>query len=195
MHSILQAILLFAITTAAHADFSNDGVPATPDILTRIIVGAERSGEPLQSKATKGESDVYYLRSAKYIGECIAPFGTVHIAQLLFIRSGVRGQQTPPRGHAFLVFYDSDFRVRGYWREPGGPYRVDGSKLLEGDRELFDYANLPKNIDEVHGTWPHPPIWKRERQQAGADHPATKPVDQPPVKDQPSTPTPKDGPR
>ena len=31
--------------------------------------------------------------------------------------------------------------------------------------------------------------------QAGADQPATKPADKPPVKDQPSTPTPKDGPR
>lgn len=32
-------------------------------------------------------------------------------------------------------------------------------------------------------------------EQAGADQPATKPADKPPVKDQPSTPTPKDGPR
>ena len=32
-------------------------------------------------------------------------------------------------------------------------------------------------------------------EQAGADQPATKPADKPPVKDQPSTPTSKDGPR
>ncbi len=145
----------------AHADFSDDGVPVVPDVLTRIIAGAEASGEPLHSNVTEGEADVYYLRSAEYVGECIAPFGTVHIAQLFYIRSGVRGQQTPPpRGHTFLVFYDADFRVRGYWRDPGGPFRVEGSKLIEGEKVLFDYENLPKHIDEVQGAWPHPPIWK-----------------------------------
>ena len=36
---------------------------------------------------------------------------------------------------------------------------------------------------------------KQEAQQAGADQPATKPADKPPVKDQPSTPTSKDCPR
>jgi len=34
-----------------------------------------------------------------------------------------------------------------------------------------------------------------EGEQAGADQPTTKPADEPPVKDQPSTPTSKDGPR
>ena len=34
-----------------------------------------------------------------------------------------------------------------------------------------------------------------DKEQAGADPPATMPADKPPVKDQPSTPTPKDGPR
>jgi hypothetical protein len=158
---MIRVILTLALTAVAHADFSNDGVPVAPNVLTRIIAGAELSGDPLQSKATKGEADVYYLRSAEYIGECAAPFGKVHIAQLFFIRLGIRGQQTPPpRGHTFLVFYDADFKVRGYWREPGGPFRVDGSKVIEGDKELFDYAKLPKHINEVHGQWPHPPIWK-----------------------------------
>jgi hypothetical protein len=161
MNSICRLFLFLGITSISYADFSNDGVPATPDVLTRIIAGAEKSGDPLQSRATKGEATVYYLRSAEYIGECVAPFGTVHIAQLFYIRSGVRGQQTPPpRGHTFLVFYDAEFRVRGYWRDSEGPFRVDGSKLIEGGKELFDYANLPKHIEEVHGAWPHPPIWK-----------------------------------
>lgn len=161
MNTIHRLLIFVGIAAIAHADFSTDGMPAAPDVLTRILAGAESSGEPLQSKATTGEATVYYLRSAEYIGECVAPFGTVHIAQLFFIRSGVRGQQTPPpRGHTFLVFYDADFKVRGYWRDPGGPFTVDGSKLIEGDKELFDYAKLPKHIDEVHGQWPHPPTWK-----------------------------------
>ena len=154
-------VTFVGIISIAHADFSTDGIPTTPEVLTRIIAGAESSGEPLQSKATKIGSTAYYLRKAEYIGECIAPFGTVHIAQLFFVRSGVRGQETPPpRGHTFLVFYDADFGVRGYWRDQDGPFRVDGTKLWEGEKEVFDYANLSKHTNEVHGKWPHPPVWK-----------------------------------
>jgi len=40
-----------------------------------------------------------------------------------------------------------------------------------------------------------PALLTSEIEQAGADQPATKPADKPPVKDQPSTPTSKDGPR
>lgn len=38
-------------------------------------------------------------------------------------------------------------------------------------------------------------VEKYKSEPAGADQPATKPADKPPVKDQPSTPTPKDAPR
>ncbi len=38
-------------------------------------------------------------------------------------------------------------------------------------------------------------VTTKPAEQAGADQPATKPADTPPVKDQPSTPTSKDGPR
>ena len=156
-----RLVTFLGIVSIAHADFSTDGVPTTPEVLTRIIAGAESSGEPLKSKATNGEFTAYYLRRAEYIGEVVAPFGTVHIAQLFFIRSGVRGQVTPPpRGHTFLVFYDTDFRVRGYWRDQDGPFRVDGTKLIEGEKEVFDYANIPNDTSEVDGQWPHPPIWK-----------------------------------
>ena len=161
MNTIWPILLVFGTALIAHADFSTDGVPDKPDILTRIIAGAEGSGGPLQSKVAEGGSTVYYLRRAEYIGECVASFGKVHIAQLFFIRSGVRGQQTPPpRGHTFLVFYDPHFKVRGYWSDAEGTFHVDGSKLLQDDQELFDYANLPKNIEEMHGAFPHPPIWK-----------------------------------
>ena len=170
-------ILLLGIGGFANADFANDGVPGAPDILTRIVAGAERSGEPLQSKATEGESTVFYLRRAEYIGECETPFGTVHLAQLFYIRSGVRGQQTPPpRGHTFLVFYDSEFRIRGYWRDHGDTYSVDGSKLLLDRKVIFDYTNPTKHTTVPPGQWPHPPIWdKPQRQQGGAGQPPTRP--------------------
>jgi hypothetical protein len=169
MNSLKSIVLLLGTVALANADFSNDAVPVVPDILTRIVAGAERSGEPLQSKATKGESTVFYLRRAEYIGECEAPFGTVHVAQLFFIRSGVRGQQTPPpRGHTFLVFYDSDFRVRGYWREEGDSYSVVGSKLLLDGKVIFDYANPTKHTAVPPGQWPHPPIWEKPQRQQDA---------------------------
>jgi hypothetical protein len=177
MNPLKKLFLFSGIASVALADFSNDGVPVVPNVLTRIIAGAERSGEPLQSKTTKDESTVFYLRRAEYVGECEAPFGTVHVAQLFYIRSGVRGQQTPPpRGHTFLVFYDSEFRVRGYWREQGDTYSVDGSKLLLDGNVIFDYANPTKHTAMPPGQWPHPPIWdKPQRQQDGSGQTATRP--------------------
>ena len=158
-----RTLLFLTLVAVARADFSDDQLPTTPDILARIISGAERSGSPLRSKATKGEPDVYYLRSAEYIGECAAPFGSVHIARLFFIRSGVRGQATPPaRGHTFLVFYDAQFRVRGLWRDADqGHFSIRGTKLFDGDNELFDYAHIPKHYEDLYtGDYPKPPIWK-----------------------------------
>lgn len=158
-----QTILAFLLAgSVAFADFADDAVPAVPDILNRIISGAERSGEPLSSQITKGEPTVYYLKRAEYVGECTAPFGPVHIARLFFIRSGVRGQATPPpRGHTFIVFYDAKFKVRGFWRDADGPFSTRGSKLFEGDKELFDYAGIPERYEDLDtGAYPKPPVWK-----------------------------------
>lgn len=162
---MIRAILaLFFSASVAMADFADNAVPAAPDILSRIIAGAERSGGPLHSEATKGEQTVYYLRSAEYVGECAAPFGPVHIARLFFIRSGVRGQATPPpRGHTFIVFLDREFAVRGRWDVDFslGRLGVSGSRLLLDDKELFDYAHPPANgILAVDGSIQPIPQWK-----------------------------------
>ena len=144
MNRTILALVFSA--SVAMADFGDDAVPATPDILSRIIASAERSGGRLHSEATKGERTVYYLRSAEYVGECAAPFGHVHIARLFFIRSGVRGQATPPpRGHTFIVFLDHEFAVRGRWDVDFtlGRLGISGSKLLLDDKELFDFAHPP----------------------------------------------------
>jgi len=177
MNLLRSIALLLGISSLAHADFATDGVPGSPEVVARIVSGAQRYGEPLESMRTKGERTVYYLRRAEYIGECVTTFDIVHIAELFFIRSGVRGQQTPPpRGHTFLVFYDSNFRVRGYWRDQGGPYRFEGTKLLEDGRVIFDYAEPHKYTAVPPGQWPHPPIWdKPQRQQDGGGQPATRP--------------------
>jgi hypothetical protein len=154
--------LLFS-ASVAFADFAEDAVPSAPGILSRIVSGADRSGEPLRSQ-TKGEPTIYYLRSAEYVGECAAPFGPVHIARLFFIRSGVRGQATPPpRGHTFIVFLDREFVVRGRWDVDFtlGRLGVSGGKLLLDDKELFDYAHPPANGSlVVDGSVQPIPQWK-----------------------------------
>jgi len=187
MFPLKTIVLLPDVVGFANADFSNDGVPVAPDILTRIVAGAERSGEPLHSKATEGVSTVFYLRRAEYIGECEASFGTVQLAQLFYVRTGVHGQQTPPpRGHTFLVFYDSEFRVRGYWCEQGDTYSVKGSKLLLDGKVIFDYTNPAKHSAVPPGQWPHPPIWdKPQRQQGGRGQPATRPESNVPLDSNP----------
>jgi len=155
-------LLFTACASVAQADFSNDAVPVCPDVLARIISGAEQSGDPLCSHLTEGASTVYYLRGAEYVGECQAPFGKVHIAQLFFVRSGVQGQITPPpRGHGFLVFYDAEFRVRRFWADVEGRFSLQGTKLFQDDKELFDYARLPGGLEEnAVGGYPQPPVWK-----------------------------------
>lgn len=50
-------------------------------------------------------------------------------------------------------------------------------------------------LDTAIGEIERSRVERLRAEQAGADQPATKPADKPPVKDQPSTPTSKDGPR
>ena len=64
-------------------------------------------------------------------------------------------------------------------------FSVDGSTL---DRLIADYY-------EIYGTWIIREPLTTQQAEAGADQPATKPTDKPPVKDQPPTPMSKDGPR
>jgi len=157
-------LLFLALSAAARADFSDDQVPATPDVLARIVSAADRYGSPLRSLATKDEPTVYYLRRAEYIGQVEAPSGPVHIARLFFIRSGVRGQQTPPaRGHTFIAFLDREFAIRTHWTVDYtlGQLSVSESKLLLDDKELFDFARPPASSHVAADGAIHPtPQWK-----------------------------------
>ena len=140
-----RAVLFLAFLSIARADFSDDRVPATPDILARILAAADRSGDPLRS--TGDARSAYYLCTAQYIGECRAAFGTVHLAALGFTRSAERGSKNPARGHSFIVFLDESFAVRSFWRADFDCSALsvrEGSKIYFGDQATFDYANLPK---------------------------------------------------
>ena len=77
---------------------------------------------------------------------------------------------------------------------------------IRGESDNKRFLPVVKNADVIHikEDWFMPYPWqpwsrakaiKWKAEQAGADQPATKPADKPPVKDQPSTPTPKVVPR
>jgi hypothetical protein len=73
-----------------------------------------------------------------------------------------------------------------------GHIRIPPDKLPTRERVAVDSRGgviQPKELVVIR------PSIQREVEQAGADQPATKPADKPPVKDQPSTPTSKDLPR
>jgi len=139
------AIAYLCSSLLAYADFSDDQYPQRPDILPRLIAAAEAHGSPFTS-ATK-ENYVYYLRNAEYIGSCEAPFGRVHAAQFFYIRSGHKGSQTPPaRGHTFVLFFDRDFHLRGYWDLdlPLVGLAFEGTKFLYGKEVIMDFAPPPR---------------------------------------------------
>jgi len=143
------------------AGFSDDQYAEQPDVLARITAAAQKHGSPLGS-STDG-SISYYLRSAEYIGPCDAPFGTVHVARLFFIRSARRGSNVPARGHTFIVFLDREFAIRSYWTVDFtlGRLSVSASKLLLDDKELFNFAHPPANGQVVaDGAIQPTPQWK-----------------------------------
>jgi len=73
-------------------------------------------------------------------------------------------------------------------------YKLNPNSLkLEHGGVVFSKEELEKEATQYKAMFEHADTTKGE--QAGADQPATKPADKPPVKDQPSTSTPKDGPR
>ena len=89
----------------------------------------------------------YYVRSASYIGQCEAAFGTVHILAIHYTRSAPKDSRNPPRGHSFVLFFDHALKLRASWRvdfDTSALSLRDGSKLFFGDTAAFDYAHLPK---------------------------------------------------
>lgn len=159
---MIRAILaLLVLTSVSMADFSDDQYAAQPDVIARIAAAAQKFGDPLRSSIDGNIS--YYLSSAEYIGPCHAPFGTVHVARLFFIRSAPRGTKLPARGHTFIVFLDRKFVIRSYWTVDYtlGRLSVSGTKLMLDDELLFDYASLPASGHvSVDGAVQQPPQWK-----------------------------------
>jgi hypothetical protein len=159
MNRAILALLFSA--SVSMAGFSDDQYAEQPDVIARIAAAAQKHGGSLSSSADGSIS--YYLRSAEYIGPCGAPFGTVHVARLFFIRSAPRGFKQPARGHTFVVFLDRDFAIRSFWTVDFtlGRLSVSDTKLLLDDKELFDYANLPASGHlAVDGAVQSIPQWK-----------------------------------
>ena len=144
-------------------------------------------------------------------GDFFAPI-KVCFADLLKTPNEYSGKRVRVLGHYHGEFEGSHFS-RTKEKEPD----YEHAFWLGGHSVFVDSEKFPKINDtfivvdatfepQSHG---HMGLWmaelsrvtalrkatKKEVEQAGADQPATKPADKPPVKDQPSTPTSKDRPR
>ena len=149
-----------AFLSIARAQFSDDQVPASPDILVRIISALDASGSPLRS--TGDGQSAYYLRSARYVGECAAPFGVVHVVQVAFTRSAQRGAKHPSRGHQFVVFLDRSLRVRTVWRSRASAiFDFRGTALILDGVRILDFSAPPAGDTLiVDGEVQSVPRWK-----------------------------------
>jgi len=156
----MKAALLLSLLLASPtlADFSDDQFPARSDILTRIVAAAAEQGRPLRSYRRKDHA--WYLRSSEYVGALQAPFGTVHIAKLVFTETR---KDSGAADYAFVLFMDRNLRYRARWNvgQEHGRLSTIGTRLLLDDAVLFDYAHF-KPSDWVHiGTNTQPiPQWK-----------------------------------
>jgi len=142
-------LALFLSVTIARADFINDQYTDYPDVLLRIVTSAENDSH-FKSYTEPGDIGpmARYLKEAEYIGPLDASFGTVHVAQLFYIRSSDRGSKHDrSRGHDYIVFLDDDFKIRDYWLLdlPDDSLYVDGAKLMSDKTVVMDYAKLPQN--------------------------------------------------
>jgi hypothetical protein len=146
-----------ALLATARADFSDDQIPVEPGILRRVIDAAESYG--LKSYGNKEYA--YYLKTARYIGECRSPFGTIHLASLFFIRSAPRGSKGAPRGHTFIVFLDESLKVRAKQEVDFDPAKLsvrEGNKIYFGETQVVDYMHPPKRI-AIDGDLLEVPVW------------------------------------
>jgi len=140
----IMLVALFLTTALVRADFASDQYTDHPDVLLRIVSAAEQNA---RLKSNETESTVFYLRKAEYVGPLNAPFGTVYVAQLFYVRSAPQGSKLPARGHTFVAFLDDKFKIRVYWEidGPDEPLSVAGGNLMKGKEVVFDYAHLPKS--------------------------------------------------
>lgn len=144
-----QGLPILLVATAALGAFSDNQFTSKLHILSQLISVAEQHGDPFKPAVRNdgGRAYAYYLKDAHYVGSCQAPFGTVHVATFLFIRTGWKdGGETPPaHGHTFVAFFDGTPRLRRFWRvdlpiEGFWSMRFEGPRLLMDDRLVFDFA-------------------------------------------------------
>jgi hypothetical protein len=170
---IARVLPMLFIATAARGAFSDNQFISTPHILLQLITAAEQHGDPFKPAVRHDgiETYAYYLKEVRYVGNCRAPFGPVHVATFFFIRSGLKdGGETPPaHGHSFVAFFDGTPRLRRYWSvdlpiEGLWRMRFEGSVLLMDEQPVFDFAHTKIPVDGSHeiifdGKQQPMPIW------------------------------------
>lgn len=155
----LILLVLILLPSVGKADFADKGYVEDSDIVLHIIRAAKNYGDPLSSLLTDGFS--YYLRRVEYVGPCRAPFGTIDVARLFFIRSAPKDSIQPARGHTFVVFLDKTLTVRSFWTVSHtlGQLSVSDTKLLLDNKILIDYSLDAKKRLSVDGDVQKVPRW------------------------------------
>ncbi|MCX6866294.1 MAG: hypothetical protein NTV46_08785 [Verrucomicrobia bacterium] len=173
--------------------------PMDPDELDRCIVtisAARDLGEPM------GDETYQYLipRHGKvsnlvvklFSGSIVLPFPAEGDSELFYVIR--KGSNEYASDIAPKVLPDGRLV---HWNLPAGRYELSVFDPMRKDASRKWDLVLADEGDEIqvlrNNSATGPTIHQAE--QVGADQPATKPADKPPVKNQPSTPTSKDGPR
>jgi hypothetical protein len=130
------------------ADWEPVLVPEPPDILAKLIEGAEKNGAAELKSQMKKEGTLvssHHLRSATYVGTWSSGPAQLHLVQMTYLTSSPKGQdKIPAKAHPYLVFFDEKFKPTVFWRlDAVGPFEIEGSELkLEGET-VFDVNDLP----------------------------------------------------
>jgi hypothetical protein len=158
---------------------------ADPKTFFKIVAAIEQSKLPGLKTNKDGDGTTYHLRGIYYLGQVRRDGKTYSVAQVSFVRSSPPGRDVPPpRGHGFVVLLDSSFRIVAHGRSNHGFLHMIGSKLMEGDSEVADFASREPGVrfsGFVHLNMAYPfadRITEEERNSKNPEPPALAPKPQ-----------------
>lgn len=144
MHRL--ALLIFIISLPS---FGQDSGVAQkdPKIFFKIVAALDKSKSPELRTKKEDDGTTYHLRAVHYLGQLARDGKTYLVAQASFVRSSPPGQDIPPpRGHSFVVLLDESFQIIAQGRSDHSLLHMIGSKLMEVDTELADFASREPSV-------------------------------------------------
>lgn len=139
------------------------------DVLPKLVTSAASAEAPFRPQEIQvdGATMRYYLSSVYYVGSCVAPFGTVHVACFEFRRLHLHSKPYIEFGPSteLLAFFDSSFRLRAYWDvslvTDSKSFQLSGTLLSCAKTFVFDFERIPKDNQVVfRGKTYKMPLWQ-----------------------------------